>query len=46
MDISVVLPVLNEGGNLGDLLQRLRNILVLKVGSGGYKVGSDRSISA
>jgi dolichol-phosphate mannosyltransferase len=27
MDISVVLPVLNEGGNLGDLLQRLRPIL-------------------
>lgn len=27
MDISVVLPVLNEGGNLGDLLERLRNIL-------------------
>ncbi|HEV3110435.1 MAG TPA: glycosyltransferase [Candidatus Binataceae bacterium] len=27
MDISVVLPVLNEGGNLGDLLQRLRKIL-------------------
>jgi glycosyltransferase involved in cell wall biosynthesis/predicted SAM-dependent methyltransferase len=27
MDISVVLPVLNEGGNLGDLLDRLRKIL-------------------
>ncbi len=27
MDISVVLPVLNEGGNLGDLLDRLRNTL-------------------
>ena len=27
MDISVVLPVLNEGGNLGDLLERLRKIL-------------------
>ena len=27
MDISVVLPVINEGGNLGDLLQRLRTIL-------------------
>ncbi len=27
MDISVVLPVLNEGGNLGDLLDRLRKTL-------------------
>jgi dolichol-phosphate mannosyltransferase len=27
MDISVILPVLNEGGNLGDLLRRLREIL-------------------
>jgi dolichol-phosphate mannosyltransferase len=27
MDVSVVLPVLNEGGNLGDLLKRLREIL-------------------
>jgi dolichol-phosphate mannosyltransferase len=27
MDISVVLPVLNEGGNLGSLLQRLSSIL-------------------
>jgi dolichol-phosphate mannosyltransferase len=27
IDISVVLPVLNEGGNLGDLLERLRAIL-------------------
>jgi dolichol-phosphate mannosyltransferase len=27
MDISVVLPVINEGGNLGDLLGRLRGIL-------------------
>src|SRR5579885_372815 len=27
MDISVVLPVLNEGGNMGSLLQRLSSIL-------------------
>jgi dolichol-phosphate mannosyltransferase len=27
IDVSVVLPVLNEGGNLGDLLGRLRDIL-------------------
>ena len=27
MEISVILPVLNEGGNLGDLLRRLREIL-------------------
>ncbi len=27
MDISVVLPVLNEGGNLGDLLDRLQRII-------------------
>lgn len=27
MEISVILPVLNEGGNLGDLLRKLREIL-------------------
>ena len=27
MEVSVILPVLNEGGNLDDLLRRLRGIL-------------------
>jgi dolichol-phosphate mannosyltransferase len=27
MEVSVILPVLNEGGNLGDLLRRLREVL-------------------